>query len=57
VTDLLLIGGAVMTTTGVVWLLASGSAPKQQAGTDVALARPALACSTVGCALTLTGRF
>lgn len=57
VTDVLLIGGAVVTTTGIVWLFASGSAPKPESGKDGALARPDLACSTVGCSFTFTGRF
>jgi hypothetical protein len=50
-TDYLLIGGGVVAATGVVWLLVSGSQPKDGAPrTDVA-------CSTGGCSVLLTGAF
>jgi hypothetical protein len=57
VTDILLVGGAVVTTTGVVWLLLSGGSHPPSDAKDTALARPDLSCSTVGCAFTFTGRF
>jgi hypothetical protein len=57
VTDALLVGGAVVTTTGVVWLLLSGGSHAADQGKDTALAKPDLACGPLGCSLTFTGKF
>jgi hypothetical protein len=57
VTDILLVGGAVFTTTGVVWLLLSGGSHEAAPARDEALARPDLACGAAGCSLTITGKF
>lgn len=57
VTDILLVGGAVVTTTGIVWLLVSGSSHEAEPTKDTALAKPDLACGPFGCSLTITGKF
>jgi hypothetical protein len=49
-TDILLIGGGVVATTGIVWLLVSGSRPEHRTSPDVA-------CNGAGCTFTLTGSF
>jgi hypothetical protein len=51
-TDLLLIGGGVVMTTGAVWLLFSGSSSSAESHT-----RPDVACSGAGCTLLIAGAF
>ena len=50
-TDFLLIGGGVVVTTGVIWLLVSGSHSESSG------ARPDVACFGAGCTFVLTGAF
>jgi hypothetical protein len=58
VTDVLLVGGAVVASTGIVWLILSGGSTTTEAPAQTAsVARPDLACSGLGCTFTVTGRF
>ena len=58
-TDILLVGGAVLASTGVVWLLIDGgrSDPERPPMQTAGLSPPDLACGGSGCTFSLTGRF
>jgi hypothetical protein len=59
VTDVLLVSGAVVASTGIVWLILSGSSTRSEdaAVKTAGIAPPDLGCSGNGCAFTLTGSF
>ena len=57
-TDVLLASGAVLATTGVVWLLIAKPSSSESAPRPTALLQPpAVSCSGVGCSVSLVGRF
>ena len=59
-TDFLLVGGGVVATTGVLWLLFSsdaGARERETAPRTSSISPPNLSCSGVGCTLSITGKF
>jgi hypothetical protein len=56
-TDVLLIGGGVLTVGGFAWLLATGSGSSGAREKEKATPRASAACTGTGCFATLGGRF